>query len=334
MKYRPLGRSDINVSVVSMGCWAIIPDATWGPQSRADSIAAIRSSIDAGVNFFDTAEGYGRGSSEDLLGQVLADYPRDRVVIATKLGRNALTRADLVAHCEASLRRLKTDYIDLYQPHWPSHKIPIAETLSALDDLQRQGKIRLAGVSNFGPTYLRDLLAHGRVESNQLCYSLLWRPIEHDLQPLCVANDISIICYSPLCQGLLTGKFSSPDDVSPSRARTRLFAGSRPQSRHGEPGCETETFVALNEIRSLCSSIGLPMNQVALAWLLAQPGVTSVIAGARNSDQALLNAAAGDLHLDPSILARLSAATERVKAYAGANADLWEHVSRMEPPAL
>lgn len=332
MKYRKLGRTDIEVSVVSMGCWAIIGDDTWGPQDETDSVAAIRASIDAGVNFFDTAEGYGRGASEKLLGRVLAEVPRDSVVIATKVGRNALRPADLQTHCDASLAHLKTDYLDLYQVHWPTHKVPLAETLAGLENLKRQGKVRVIGVSNFGASYLRELLAIGRVESNQLCYSLLWRPIEHQLQPLCVQNDLSILCYSPLCQGLLTGKFSSPDDVPPSRARTRLFVGTRPQSAHGEPGCEKETFQAIADIQSICRSIDQPMNQVALAWLLARPGVTSVIAGARSADQAALNARAADLQLSPDVIDRLNRVTRPIMDYAGLNADLWLHDSRMERP--
>jgi len=333
MKYKKLGRTDISVSTISMGCWAIIGDETWGPQDEADSIAAIHAALDAGVNFFDTAEGYGQGASEQLLGRVFAGQPREKLVIATKVGRFALTFDELIRHCEASLTHLRTDYIDLYQVHWPSPKIPIDETLRAMDTLLTQGKIRVAGVSNFGVSYLNELLAAGRVEANQLCYSLLWRPIEHEVQPICVENDLSILCYSPLCQGLLTGKFSSPTDVPDSRARTRLFSSARPHARHGEPGLETETFRALAEIAGIARSINQPMNQVALAWLLAQPGVTSVIAGARNAEQARLNARAADVELSAEVLDALDRATCLLKERVGPNADLWQHDSRMERPA-
>ena len=331
MKYRTLGRTDISVSVVCMGCWAIISDSTWGNQDEADSVGAIHAALEAGVNLFDTAEGYGRGASEELLGRVLADRPRESVVIATKVGKFGLTADKLMRHCEESLTRLRTDHIDLYQVHWPNPRVPIAETMAALENLKAQGKIRIAGVSNFGRSCLDDLLAVGRVESNQLPYSLLWRPIEQEVQPVCVENEISILCYSALCQGLLTGKFTSADEVPESRARTRLFSEQRPESRHGEPGCEAETFEAIAALRSICEELGQPMNRVALAWLLAQPGVTSVIAGARNAEQAGQNARAAELELEPDVVAALGQATRKVAEYVGTNADMWERHSRMEP---
>lgn len=330
MKYRKLGRTDISVSVVCMGCWAIISDNTWGNQDESDSVETIHAALDAGINFFDTAEDYGHGASEELLGRVLAEHPRESVVIASKVGAQGLRPTELVWHCEDSLSRLKTDYIDLYQIHWPNPDVPISDTLGALEQLKSDGKIRAIGVSNFGTSYLDELLQAGRVESNQLCYSLLWRAIEHEIQPICVANDISILCYSSLCQGLLTGKFTSADEVPESRARTRLFSKDRPHSRHNQPGCEEETFSAIAAIRAVCESIGRPMEQVALAWLLAQPGVTSVIAGARNADQAGQNALAAEVELDVEVLEKLDQATAKVKNYVGVNADAWQHDSRME----
>jgi aryl-alcohol dehydrogenase-like predicted oxidoreductase len=214
--------------------------------------------------------------------------------------------------------------------HWPSPDVPIAETLGALEELKAEGKIRAIGVSNFGASYLKELASAGRAESNQLCYSLLWRAVEHDVQPMCVKRGMSILCYSALCQGLLTGKFQSADDVPKGRARTRLFASDRPMSRHHEHNRETMVFAALGEIRAVCREIGRPMGQVALAWLLAQPGVTSVIAGARSAEQARDNAAAGDLKLEEATVARLSKATEALKKDVGPNADMWQTESRME----
>ena len=199
-----------------------------------------------------------------------------------------------------------------------------------LDDLRRQGKIRVIGVSNFGPDFLTDALAAGAVASNQLPYSLLWRAIEFAIQPMCAKNNVGILCYSPLCQGLLTGKFASADAVPETRARTRLFSSKRPHSRHGEGGCETETFEALAEIGRICKAIHLPMGRVALAWLLAQEAVVSVVAGARTAAQAFDNANAADLKLPPDVLAKLSAATDKVKRAMGSNADFWQGQSRME----
>lgn len=292
-------------------------------------MAAIQAALEAGVNFFDTAESYGDGASERLLGEVLAGRRR-QVVIATKVGPGNLEPHKLAEHCDASLRRLRTDYIDLYQVHWPSPDRPIAETLSVLERLKTVGKVRAFGVSNFGKSYLYELLAVGRVESNQLAYSLLWRPIEHEVQPLCVAHGIGILCYSPLAQGLLTGKFSSPDQVPDMRARTRLFGKDRPHSRHREPGCETETFQAIDRIRGISERLGQPMEAVALAWLLTQGGVTSVVAGARNADQATANTRAAEVVLSTHTIDELTQATEAVKACVGTNTDMWQTESRLE----
>ncbi len=280
MKYRRLGKTDLDVSVVCHGCWSIVTeDSTWGGNDRAESVAAIRASLDAGVNFFDTAEAYGKdGESEVILADALGERRKD-VVIATKASSSNVAPDRLVKACEESLRRLRTDYIDLYQLHWPNPAVPCADALAAMLELQRRGKVRHIGVSNFGVSFLDELLAAGRVESNQLCYSLLWRGIEHEVKPKCVANDISILCYSPLCQGLLTGKFRSADELTEGRARTRLFAGSRPQSRHGQRGAEEEMFQAIAALREICQGLGVSMTRASLAWLLAQDGVTSVIAG-------------------------------------------------------
>jgi len=311
-----------------MGCWAIVGDSTWGAQEEDDAIAAIRASLDAGVTFFDTAEAYGGGYSEELLAKALKGR-RDEVVLASKVSPDHLDAATLRERCETSLRLLDTDRIDLYQIHWPSRRVPVAEALATLKALRAEGKIRAIGVSNYGTQDLTELLAAGRVESDQLCYSLLFRAVEYGIQQKCVDNDLSLLCYSPLCQGLLTGKFATADEVPEGRARTRLFSKDRPQSRHQEPGCEAELFAALTEVRRTCEALGKPMAEVALAWLLVQPGVTAVIAGARNADQARANARAGDLELPPAVVAQLSAATDAVKQTLGPNADMWQTESRM-----
>ncbi|NOZ26428.1 MAG: aldo/keto reductase, partial [Chloroflexi bacterium] len=226
-------------------------------------------------------------------------------------------------------RRLNTDYIDLYQIHWPSREVPIEETMEALERLREQGKIRAIGVSNFGPQDMADLLAVGRCETNQLPYSLLWRAIEYEIVPQCLEHEIGLLCYSPLVHGLLTGKFSSPDEVPEGRARTRHFSRDRPLTRHGEEGCEEETFAAIERIRRICEGIGQPMAKVALAWLLYQPGVVSVLAGARHPGQVVENASAADLKLSPDVVRALTEATETLKAALGPNPDMWLSESRM-----
>lgn len=321
---RRLGRTDLAVSPVAMGCWAIVGDATWGSQDERDSIAAVHAALDCGVNFLDTAEGYGAGYSEQILAKALKGR-RDQVVIGSKASPNhAGCFADLVASCEASLKNLGTDYIDLYHLHWPNRSVPIEQILADFAKLKEQGKIRAFAVSNFGKGDLTELLEHGRCEVNQLPYSLLWRVVEREIVPICTANDISVTCYSPIMQGLLTGKFRSPDDVPEGRARTRLFAKTRPQARHDEPGAETETFQAIAQIAEVAADLGKPMSQVALAWLMHQPGVASVLVGARDAAQMAENAAAMHLALDQETLSRLDAATAPLMAKFGTNPDMWQ----------
>ena len=177
MRYRKLGKSGIDVSVVAMGCWAIIGDATWGKQEEKESIETIEAAYDAGITFFDTAEGYGNGYSEHMLGKVFSGR-RDRVVIGSKVSPNHCARQQVRAACERSLRNLGTDYIDVYMIHWPSREIPFADTMGELEKLKAEGKIRAIGVSNFGVKDLSGLLAAGRCEVNQLAYSMLFRAIE------------------------------------------------------------------------------------------------------------------------------------------------------------
>ncbi|MBN1135928.1 MAG: aldo/keto reductase [Anaerolineae bacterium] len=334
MQYRKLGETDISISAIAMGCWALAGDATWGPQDMAESVATVHAALDAGVNLFDTAEGYGGGDSESALGQALLGR-RHEAVIATKVSRANLSRDEVRRACEKSLERLRTDYVDLYQIHWPSRTVPLSETMEALEQLREQGKVRAVGVCNFGLQDLSDLteipsrgLAMSWVETNQLPYSLLWRAVEFELRQRCVDEGIGILCYSALAQGLLTGKFLSAQDVPDGRARTRLFSGERPEARHGQAGCEAEVFAAINQIRHICDEIHEPMANVALVWLLHQPGVTSAIAGARRPDQIRQTVQAADLVLAPDILTRLADATEEIKRIIGPNPDMWQSPSR------
>jgi len=327
MEYRKLGETEIKVSTVAMGCWAIAGDWVWGEQDEKDSIATIRTALDLGVNLFDTAEGYGDGYSEIVLGKALAGR-RQEAVIATKVSSNHLSGEEVQKACHRSLQRLNTDYIDLYQVHWPNWDIPIAETWKAMEKLRQEGKVREIGVCNFGTQDLSNLLSVGRCATNQLTYSLLWRTIEHRLQQQCLDNDIGILCYSPLAQGLLTGKFASADDVPEGRARTRHFSKERPLTRHGEDGHEAETFATIDRIRRICAKIDVPMAEVALAWLLHQPGVTTVLAGARHPGQIEQNVRAAALDLPPEIARELTEATEALRLKLGTNLDQYQSDSR------
>jgi aryl-alcohol dehydrogenase-like predicted oxidoreductase len=329
MKYARLGTTDIEVSRVCMGCWAIVGDETWGPQREEDAFAAIDASLDAGVNFFDTAETYGDGRSEEMLGRALEPHRND-AVIATKVSSGHMRRDDVIRACEQSLRRLRTDAIDLYQLHWPSRDVPFEESAEALRTLLDQGKIRAAGISNFGPVDLDRMLDILPPVTNQIAYSLLFRAPETELLDLCRFRDVSVLCYSPLAAGLLTGKFDGPDDVPDGRARTRHFGKDRPGVRHGEDGAEAETFEALGRIKEVARGEGVPMAHLALAWLLRRPAVGVVIAGARNARQARQNAGAADLVLSDEVMAELDAATGALKDALGTNLDMWQSESRIQ----
>jgi len=322
MQYRQLGNSDIQVSPIAVGFWGIVGGDYWGDQDETDTLNTVHSALDAGINFFDTAEGYGDGYSEQMLGRALKDR-RDEAIIATKVSANNLAPHELKTACERSLKNLQTDVIDLYQVHWPNHNISFDDTMSALHDLQQAGKIRVIGVSNFGKLDMPDMLQYGRYDANQVPYSLLWRAIEFDIQPQCAEQNISILPYSPLNQALLTGRYTNADEMPYHRTRTRHFSGDRKNSRHGLPGFEEETFTTLDKIREICDDIGEEMVHVALAWLLHKPAVTSVLAGARTPKHVHSNVKAGNLKLSEETMQRLDDATETLKQKLGSDPDMW-----------
>ena len=200
---------------------------------------------------------------------------------------------------------------------------------AALEALKSSGKVRALGVSNFGIQDLGELLEKGHCETNQLNYGLLWRVVEHEILPLCRANDVGLICYSPLAQGLLTGRYASADEVPEGLARTRWYSADRAMAKHGEEGCEEEVFGALDTIRDVCEGLGQQMATVALVWVRQQLGVTSVLVGARSPDELLWNLPAIDLRLSNDVVAQLGAATEAVKTKIGLNPDPWLSPSRM-----
>jgi aryl-alcohol dehydrogenase-like predicted oxidoreductase len=328
MKYRKLGASGIELSQITMGCWALGGGYTWGVQDEKDSIETVRAAVDLGLNLYDTAEFYSDGYSEQVLGKAL-DGVRDKVLVATKVWVDNMTADKLVAACEGSLNRLKTDVIDLYQIHWPSRQVPLEETLSAIEKLKADGKIRWAGVCNFGVQDLAEAATHVDVVSNQLAYSLLFRAIENEILPKCRETGVGVLTYSSLAQGLLTGKFHRLEDVDDERARIRLYTKERPGTVHEEQGCEKEANEALQKISAICADLGQSMANVALAWVLKQPGITSVLAGARHPAQIAANVEAVALELADDVVSELTIATETVKSKLGPNADPWRTASRI-----
>ncbi|MDX2420391.1 MAG: aldo/keto reductase [Nitrospirota bacterium] len=328
MNYRKLGNSDIEVTELTFGCMSIVNDINSNSQSEKDSIDAIDVSLSEGINFFDTAPGYGNGASEVLLGKALGSRRKD-VIVATKVS-GSLKKEDVFRACEKSLKRLNTDYVDLYQIHWPDWETPLAETIDAFDRLKTEGKIRWYGVSNFGKEDLTEALESGNVVTNQMAYNLIWRNIEKELIPICEKENVGILCYSSMMQGLLTGKFKTVEEVPEGRARSRHFSkNNRPLAVHQEEGFEKETFEAIDALRSISESHHLPMGTLALKWLLAQPAVTSVLVGARNAQQAKENIDAVRSDVLPEALSDATEATEPLKSLMGLNLDMWAKGSRI-----
>lgn len=324
-----LPHTDFEISRMIFGCWAIVGGFNWGAQDERDSIEAIREAYDQGITCFDTAEAYGNGHSENLLAKALYDR-RKEIVIASKVGPADFAPENVVKACERGLKNLKTDYIDLYQLHWPNPDIPLPETLGALQRLKESGKIRAYGVSNFGNQSLDTCKNSGfKISSNQMAYNLLFRAIEFSILPQCLAENVPVLCYSPIMQGLLTGKFTSWEDVPDDRARTRHFTKDRPQARHQERGCEAETFQTISAIKAFSEEVQIPMGSLSLAWLLAQKGIGGVIVGGRNADQVKKNHAALQVRLTPDMIQQLNTITDPLKARLGANADLWQTESRV-----
>ena len=319
--------TDLRVSRVAFGCMSTVANPTYDGIEFDQAVATIHAALDHGMNFIDTAPAYGNGASEELLGRALKGK-RDQAVIATKASGQTLTASEIETDCETSLRLLDTDVIDLYQIHWPRRQAPLEETFAAMEKLQAAGKVRYLGVCNFGKLDLEEALGLATIQTNQVIYSMLSRAVEFDVAPRCVEAGVGLLCYSPVAQGLLTGRYNSADEVPVGRARTRHFASSRPEARHTEPGCEEETFAAIAAIRSVSERLDRPMAQVALAWLLHQPGVTSVLAGASRPDQVASNAAAATLQFDEATLAELDAATATVKDKLGSSLDIWATEAR------
>ena len=307
---------------------SLVDGDTYGPIERDQAIATVHAALEAGITFFDNAPMYGGGQAEEVLGEALAGR-RSPVVIATKVGAADLSADRLVASCEASLRRLRTDVIDLLQVHWPNHDVPAAETAGALELLRQRGLIRAFGVCNYGPRDLAEFLAVAPCASNQVVFNLLARGAEFELEPMCAVRSVPLLCYSPLAQGLLTGRFESAADVPPGRSRTRHFRGDKPPARHGGPGLEDLTFATVRRLRAIAREAGHSVAELSLAWLLRRPTVGTVLVGASRPDQVARNLRAEAVVLDTTLIGRLEAATSELKDALGPCLDLWAKDSRV-----
>lgn len=323
MQQITLPHTDLNVSRLCFGCWGITTDFHWGDRDETDSVRTIHAALDAGVNFFDTAAVYADGNSERLLGRALGQRRRE-VVVATKIRPDMMKPADVATACEQSLERLGTDYLDLFQTHWTDPDTPPADTWQAMIRLKEQGKVRHIGVCNMGVGDLTDVCAVEKPVTNQLPYNLLWRMLEAEVLPMCEREQIGVLAYSPLMHGLLSGKFTSAADVPDGRARSRHFNTDRELARHGEAGCEQETFAAIAAIGEIAASLDRTMADVALAWCAAQPAVSCVIAGARTPEQLVGNVQSLDNPLPAEVIGQLNAATDALAVALGSNPDMWQ----------
>lgn len=303
MKYRQLGSSELRVSEISLGSWL-----TYGLGVEAEKArACLDAAFNAGINFIDTANIYGRGAAESFLGDALVDRPRDSYVLATKLyfpmtdADRGLSRAQIKKQLDASLKRLKTDYVDLYQCHRYDEDTPLEETMEALSAAVRSGKTRYIGFSEWPADRIKAAIDISGVEpfvSSQPQYSLLWRKPEQEVIPVCEANGISQIVWSPLGQGVLTGKY--PPEAKPpadSRAASHEMGGF--MDRLMQP----QVLEAVQRLNPLAQQAGLSLAQFSLAWVLNQPNVASAIVGASRPEQVEENAAASGATVDPVLFA-------------------------------
>lgn len=317
---RVMGRSDVAASAIGLGTWAM-GGWMWGGSDEAKSVAAIHASIDKGITLIDTAPAYGLGKAEEIVGKAIAGR-RDEVVIATKCGlvwhtdrgnhffdelgqrvHRHLGRESIRHELEQSLRRLKTDYIDLYITHWQDPTTPVAETMATLLDLKKEGKIRAIGVSNVSAEELKAYVAEGQVDAIQERYSMIDREIESSLLPICRQHDIASLSYSSLALGLLSGKIGAD----------RVFEGD--DLRKGNPRFAPDNLKRVSafmaEIDPVAAAHRSSLAQLVIAWTIAQPGITYALCGARDSDQAIDNAGAAAIVLSPEELRRIDTAITR-----------------------
>jgi len=313
MEYRKLGKTDLKLSAITYGAFAI-GGSMWGGNEKQDSIKAIHASLDHGVTSLDTAPFYGFGLSEELIGEAIKGRDRSKIQLLTKFGLvwdgsnkekgdiffdagsdgksipvyKYASKQNIIKEVEESLQRLGTDYIDLLQIHWADATTPISETMEAMDELIKQGKILAAGVCNYDLAQLQEAEQTLSLASNQLSYSMLNRAIEQDIVPYTIDHNIGLIAYSPLERGLLTGKYYKDATLKNDDHRNGYFGQFNAE--------KVKSF--LNSIEPLAKEKNATLAQLVLRWTTLQPGITLVLAGSRNAEQAVSNAQAMNIKLN------------------------------------
>ena len=287
---------------LGLGCWPLGGDE-WGKQDDAESLAAIRAAFEAGVTHFDTAQAYGRGHGEELLGTALKAV-HERVFIATKLFY--LPKEKVEAAIAASLKRLRRESIDLLYIHWPKKGGDLPGMMEALERARGAGLVRKIGVSNFSVAQMQEVMKAGTLDAAQLCYNLLWRREERETIPFCRSHSIAIVTYSSLAEGILTGKFGRTLDFAPGdhRKRTVLF----------EPAVWPAVHEAVEELKCIAAEAHRPLSHCAIRWLMEQKGIGTVLVGARNREQVVSNLNAIEGTVDRSIFARMTQRSDRLAA--------------------
>ena len=316
MRYVRLGKTDLEVSAIAFGTWAFGGD--WGSFDEDESKAAIRHALDRGVTFFDTAQAYGFGVSERLLADALWERARrDAVIVATKGGlrmdgttlRRDASAGWLRQGAESSLRNLRTDYIDLYQVHWPDPRTPLEETARVLEDLVREGKVRHVGVSNYDARQMAELARHGRVETLQPPYHMFRRDIEAHVLPYTTEHHIGVLVYGPLAHGLLSGRMAMETTFRADdwRNHSSDFRGeSFRQNLH-----------VIERLTQYADGRGITLPQLAVAWTIAHPAVHVAIVGARRASQLDATLPAADLSLSPQDLGEIAGILSEAVAVTG-----------------
>jgi len=334
------GPNTLMLPDIGVGCFSFGGGAYWGEQSPKDVDEVVGRALELGLDLFDTAETYNDGASEAALGQALAGR-RNSAQIASKGQPDFAYRGTLRERCEASLRRLKTDYIDIYMLHWPLNSNAmlhytddleklrnpptIVEALETMDRLRAEGKIRHVGISNFGVAQMKEAVAVGvPIAVNELAYGLLMRAAEAEVLPFCDECGIGVFGYMPLSQGLLSDKVSTLNELPPARTRTRHFRGDRSGSRHGGKGFEDETMSTIEALRREARTAGIDLSDLALAWAISNPRITSVLVGARNLGQLERNFRATQIVIDPALSRRLEDITRPLALCLGNSIDYFQ----------
>ena len=316
-----------NTSKIVYGCMG--SSGAFGPVEEKQSIEALQVAFDEGVTFFDTAEMYGDGYSEQLLAKAL-NHKRKDMVIISKVSPQNLTKDKIKEACERSLKNLKTDYIDIYLIHWPNRNISFTEYIEGMIELKKEGKILSYGVSNFGVKDLDEIYGLDKeIVVDEVCYNLFTRAIELELVPSCLEKDIPIFTYSSLMQGLLTGKYDSLDKFPDNRARMHLFdSRKRLQSRHGGNGQEELGQKTLDEMFKIVRETNIKFSDLAIGWLKSKKSVNGVIVGTKNAEQSHNLRNFIDLKLDPQIVKRIDEVTLDLRDALSTNIDPWDFRTR------